>query len=87
MTLEGFNFHQMVLNLKCNGMVSNIKYQYGIWTICIRIYTSETLFGYYDKKTKILGNCDEIHPRVEAKWASQIMYEPPKFVRRVWGLI
>ena len=44
MTLEGSNYHQMVPNLKCKGMVSLITSQYGIWKLCIIIYTYTNLF-------------------------------------------
>ena len=65
MTLQGSKFHQMVPNLKGNGMVSIKKYQGGLWIIFIVLYNYATLFGDDDKKgQKLLGNCSEIPPRV-----------------------
>ena len=52
MTLEGSKFHQMVTNLKGDGMVSLKEYQGGLWILFIILYTSKTLFGADDKKTK-----------------------------------
>ena len=52
MTLEGSNFHQMVPNLKGDGMVSIKNYQDGLQIICKILYTFETLFGDDDKNSK-----------------------------------
>ena len=52
MTLEGSNFHQMVPNVKGDGMVRHKTSQGGLWIIWIRLYTYETLFGADDKNAK-----------------------------------
>ena len=53
MTLEGSNFHQMVPNLKGNGVVGIEKYQGVLWIVFIILYKFETFFGDDDRKTKI----------------------------------
>ena len=85
MTLEGSNFHQMVPNLKVDDMVSIKKSQGVLWIIFIRIYTYANFFGVIKKIPKLLGNCVQIPPRVMAKLALQIKYDPLKFKNRVWG--
>ena len=65
MTLEGSNFHQMVPNLKGNGMESIETSKVVLWILLIINWTFATFFGADDKKgQKLLGNCDEIPPRV-----------------------
>ena len=85
MTLEGSKFHRMVPNLKCKGMVSLIKSQYGICKIFLSNFiTLKTCLGLMTKIPKLLGNCVQIPPRVMAKIALQIKYELPKFKKKVW---
>ena len=83
MTLEGSKFHQMVPNLKGNGMMSLKKSQVGLWILSIRLYTSANLLGLMTKGPKLLGICVQTPPRVMAKLALQIKYDPPKFQNRV----
>ena len=52
MTPEGSNFHQMVPNLKGDGMVGLKKYQGGLWILWIILYTSATFFWDDAKKAK-----------------------------------
>ena len=84
MTLEGSNFHQMVPNLKLNGIISIKTYKYGLWIIYIIFVPLKTCLGLMTKIPKLLGNCVQIPPRVMAKLALQIKYDPPKFQNRVW---
>ena len=84
MTLEGSNFHQMVPNLKCNDMVSLITPQYGIWTLFIRLYTSENFFWVKVKQYNFTSKLCSNPPRVMVKLALQIKYNPPKFQKKVW---
>ena len=53
MTLEGSNLHQMVQNLKGDGMVSLKTSQGVLWIIFIILYTYASMFGANDKNTKI----------------------------------
>ena len=53
MTLEGYNFHQMVPNLKVNGMMSINTSKVGLFIIFIRLYTYAKMFWANDKNTKI----------------------------------
>ena len=87
MTLEGSNFHQMVLNLKGDDMVHLKKSQGVLWILCIILKASSNLFGSNEKKTKLLGNYVQIPPRVMAKLALQIKYDPPKFKIIVWECV
>ena len=84
MILEGSNFHQMVSKLKGDGMVSIKKSQGGLWILCFILYIFANFFGANDKRPKLLGNCVQIPPRVMAKLAIQIKYDPPKFQNGVW---
>ena len=53
MTLEGSNIHQMVLNLKGDGIMSLKTYQCGLWIIFIIFNSSTNLFVANEKNTKI----------------------------------
>ena len=42
--------------------------------------------GMMEKREKLLANYDAIPPRVWAEMTLQILFEPEKFMKRVWGL-
>ena len=77
----------MALNLKGDGMVSVKKYQGVLWILCIIIYTYEKKNWADDKNAKITRKLCSNPPRVMAKLALQIKYDPPKFHNRVWELV
>ena len=49
MTLEGSNFHQIVQNLKGDGMVSIKKIQFGLWILLLEFIPLQTFLGLITK--------------------------------------
>ena len=84
MTLEGSNFHQMVPNLKVNGMMILNTSQVGLCIILIILYTSANVFGANKKNTKITRKLCSNPPKGDGQTNSpnQIL---PYFENRVWG--
>ena len=86
MTLEGSNIHQMVPNLKVNGMMSLNTSQFVLCILFIRIYTSANLFGDNDKNTKITRKLCSNPPKGDSQTKSpnQIL---PSIQKKLWELL
>ena len=84
MTLEGYNFHQMVPNLKVNGMMSLNTYQFGLCILLIIIYTSANFSWVTDKNTKITRKLCSNPPKGDGQTSSPNQVHPSKFQNRVW---
>ena len=84
MTVEGFEFHQMVPNSKGDGMVSLKKFKFFLWILCIRLYTSENLFGANDKKTKITRKLCSNPPKGDGQTISPNQVRPSQISKQVW---
>ena len=78
MTLKGSDFHQMILNLKGDGMESIKTSQGVLWILCIIIYTSANLFGANDKKTKITRKLCSNPPKGDGQTSSPNQVRPSK---------
>ena len=70
MTIEGSNFHQMVLNFRGNGMMSIKKYQGVLGILFIILYTSTNFFGDNDKRTKITRKLCSNPPKGDGQTSS-----------------
>ena len=66
------------------GSIMNIKLNLGYFYDSS--YTSATRIGHDGKKGQITSNYDAIPPKVWEEMALQILFDPPKFKNRVWGL-
>ena len=76
MTLEGSNFHQMVPNLKGDGMESLKTSQGVLWILFIILYTSTNLFGANDNNTKITRQLCSNPPRGDGQSSSPNQVRP-----------
>ena len=86
MTLEGSNFHQMVPNLKGDGMVSIKKSQGVLWILCIIFYTSENFFGANYKNTKITRKLCSNPPKGDGQTSSPNQVRPSQILEQSMGM-
>ena len=76
MTLEGLNIHQMVPNLKGDGMVSTKTSQCFLWIICIIFNASTNFFVANDKNTKITRKLCSNPPNGDGNTSSPNQVQP-----------
>ena len=86
MTLEGSNFHQMVQNLKGDGIVSLKNTQFFLWILCIILYTSTNLFWSNDKKTKITRKLCLNPPKGDGQTSSPNQVRPSQILEQSMGM-
>ena len=66
------------------GLLGLLNCLYGIFIIFHRHMQLE--LGMMEKRKKLLAIYDAIPPRVWEEMALQILFNPPKFQKRLWGL-
>ena len=76
MTLEGSNIHQMVPNLKGDGMKSFKTSQCVLWIISIIFNSSTNLFVGNEKNTKITRKLCSNPPNGDGKTSSPNQVQP-----------